>query len=285
LLEEESEYPVTTITEALGISRSTYYRKKKRYERGEPTRRPHPTPKQDQIRDEVRRLCRTYPKYGYRRIWANLRHKMGVEVSEMTVYRVMRDEGLLQEVSRYEAKRTRQSVDFNVTGPNQVWQTDMTKVWTESQGWVSVISIIDTFDRRIVASRTTLLGRSKEARDVLDDAVQKAFPQGVRGAQLKLVTDNGSQFISKSYIRMLKMLQIEHIRTSYKHPQSIGMIERWHRSLKEEEVWLGEYETLKEAKQGINRWVQFYNSSRLHSALGYKTPLQFNREGLRNSVA
>ena len=202
-----------------------------------------------------------------------------------TVYRVMRDEELLQKVPRYEAKRTYQPVDFEVTGPNEVWQTDLTKVWTKSQGWVSVISIIDTFDRRIVASKTSLLGRSKEAKDVLDEAVQKAFPLGVRGHELKLVTDNGSQFTSNSYTRMLKTLDIEHIRTSYKHPQSIGMIERWHRSLKEEEVWLDGYETLKKAKEGINRWVQFYNKERLHSALGYKTPLQYYRGSLRNSVA
>jgi len=273
------------ICESLGVSRSTYYRYKERFEQGEPARQRHPTPKQDEIRDEVRELCQKHPTYGYRRIWANLRYKKGIEVSQTTVYRVMQDEGLLQEVPRYEAKRTYQSVDFEVTGPNQVWQTDLTKVWTDSQGWVSVISIIDTFDRRIVASRTSLLGRSKEAKDVLDEAVQKAFPNGVRGHKLKLVTDNGSQFTSKSYTGMLKTLEIEHIRTSYKHPQSIGMIERWHRSLKEEEVWLGEYETLKQAKEGIDRWVQFYNRERLHSALAYKTPLQFNRGSLRNSVA
>jgi putative transposase len=222
-------------------------------------------------------------RLGYRRIWALLCRE-GVRVNLKTVYRVMKAEGLLQSVKRYEAKRTRQTWDMTLTSSNQVWHIDMTKIWTD-EGWAYLFSIIDAYDRRIVAWELNRFCRDDEAIRVLEKAVNHAFPNGVRGSGLKLVQDNGSQFTSRDFVQTLKTLEITPIRTSYRHPQSNGKMERWYRTLKEEEVWLNEYRSLEEAKASFDRYICFYNYDRVHSALGYVTPMEAYSGELSTQVA
>lgn len=161
---------------------------------------------------------------------------------------------------------------------------DMTKIWTE-EGWAYLFSIVDAYDRRIVAWSLTPFCRDQEAICVLEDAVNTAFPQGVQGQNLKLVHDNGSQFTSRRFVQTLKTLAITSIRTSYRHPQSNGKMERWYRTLKEEEVWPNEYCSLQEARDSITRFVHYYNHERIHSALGYLTPMEVYSGELSTQIA
>lgn len=254
----------------VGIHKSTFYRHRTRLNR--PATHCRVCYRQKSIRDRVRAWCERHPTYGYRRIWALLR-RSGIRVNPKTVYRVMKKEKLLQPLKRYEAKRSRRSWNLPIFRSNQVWHMDMTKIWTED-GWAYLFSIVDAHDRRVVAWSLTRLCRDQEAIRLLEDAVNRAFSQGVRGQGLKLVHDNGSQFTSRRFVQTLKTLDIAPIRTSYRHPQSNGKIERWYRTLKEEEVWSNEYRSLQEARDSIARFVHFYNHERIHSALGYFTPME-----------
>jgi putative transposase len=116
---------------------------------------------------------------------------------------IMKSEGLLQSSKRYAAKRTLRKWDLPVTGPNQVWHIDMTKIWTD-EGWTYLFSIVDAYDRRVVAWDLSRFCRDDEGIRVLEEAVNASFPYGVRGCGLKLVQDNGSQFTSRDFVQTLK---------------------------------------------------------------------------------
>jgi len=82
----------------------------------------------------------------------------------------------------------------------------------------------------------------------------------------------GTQFTSTRFIETLNRLGITHRRTAYNHPEGNSYIERFHRSLKEEEVWTAEYRNVHEARASIARWIQEYNHDRPHRGVGNRTP-------------
>ena len=89
---------------------------------------------------------------------------------------------------------------------------------------------------------------------------------------MTLTTDNGTQFTSSRFLETLGRLGITHRRTAYHHPEGNSYIERFHRSLKEEEVWTAEYRSLEEARGSIGRWIQEYNHDRPHRGVENRTP-------------
>src|SRR5271168_3111093 len=119
-----------------------------------------------------------------------------------------------------------------------------------------------------------VLCRSQDALNALNQAVLQVLPFDPhrKVLPLTLTTDNGTQFTSTRYLETLRQLGITHRRTAYNHPEGNGRIERFHRSLKEEEVWLHEYQSLAEARDSIARWIHQYNHQRPHQALHYRTP-------------
>jgi putative transposase len=142
--------------------------------------------------------------------------------------------------------------------PNHVWQSDMTKVWAgPSVGWAYLVSVIDCCTREIVGWDLSLLCRTEEALAALNRAVLEVLPFGSRGTGLTLTIDNGTQFTSARYVETLNQLGITHRRTAYNHPEGNSYIERFHRSLKEEEVWLNEYQNFDQAEhRPLDRGVQ-----------------------------
>ena len=98
------------------------------------------------------------------------------------------------------------------------------------------------------------------------------LPEGSRATRLTLTTDNGTQFTSTRFIETLGRLGITHRRTAYHHPEGNSYIERFHRSLKEEEVWTAEYRSVEEARTSIARWIEEYNHDRPHRGVQNRTP-------------
>ena len=112
----------------------------------------------------------------------------------------------------------------------------------------------------------------------LDMAVNRQFPDGVRGQSLGLMSDNGSQPTSLAFLRTCSTLEIQQAFTSYRNPKGNADTERMIRTLKEEGLWLQEWTSPWELISALGAWIESYNEHYLHSALGYKTPGQFERE-------
>ena len=132
--------------------------------------------------------------------------------------------------------------------------------------------MIDCHTREIVGWDLSARCRTQEALAAVEQAVLERLPAGSRGIGLTLTTDNGTQFTSARFLETLTELGITHRRTAYHHPEGNSYIERFHRSLKEEEVWPSEYQSLEEARASIERYLREYNHDRPHQSLGDRTP-------------
>ncbi|GMA58943.1 hypothetical protein GCM10025858_34460 [Alicyclobacillus sacchari] len=161
----------------------------------------------------------------------------------------------------------------------------MTKVWCGKDGWGYLFAVIDAYDREIVGYSFSRFCRTEDLLNAVDMALNYRFPSGVQGAGLTLRTDNGCQMTSRRFIQAMRACQINHERTGYNNPDDDGYIERFFRSLKEEEVWLQEYSSFAEAKAAIESYIHFYNTDRPHSALGYRSPLEFRNWKMKRNAA
>ena len=253
----------TLVAATLAISRSSlYYRERPRGSRA------------DRRYDEpIVVACGEKPAYGYRRVAWWLRRKEGLRVNRKRVLRVMRERGLLVRSRRLRARRKKEWGRVEATEPNQIWQSDMTKIWAgPGVGWAYLVSVIDCCIREIVGWNLSHRCRTEEALEAVEQAVLGRLPEVSREAHVTLTTDNGTQFTSARFIETLGRLGITHRRTAYHHPEGNSYIERFHRSLKEEEVWTAEYRSVEEARASISRWIEEYNQDRPHRGLRDRTP-------------
>jgi putative transposase len=256
-------YQTALVAATLMISRSSlYYRPR--------VRRPRADHRYD---EEIIAACGEKPTFGYRRVTLRLQRKQKLRINHKRVLRVMRERGLLVLPRRLRARRRKEWGRVEAAAPNQIWQSDMTKVWAgPSAGWAYLVCVIDCCTREITGWNLSLRCRSEEAIDAVEQSVLARLPGGSREAELTLTTDNGTQFTSTRYMETLSRLGITHRRTAYHHPEGNSYIERFHRSLKEEEVWVHEYRSMEEARTSIGKWIAEYNHERPHQSLQNRTP-------------
>ena len=163
----------------------------------------------------------------------------------------------------------------NPSGPNQVWQIDMTKVPVEGTGWLHHIAVVDMFTREVVGHFEGMRARAVEWRQALDQAVLDRFPDGSRGQGLTIQADNGCHPTARAFRNALHTLGIQLAFIDVCEPKQNAIVERYFRTLKEEEIWPTIYETVGQARDGIADFVRFYNQVREHSSLGYIPPTDF----------
>ena len=216
-------YTATLVAATLAISRSSlYYRKKRRGNRAD-----------RRFDEQIVVACGEKPAYGYRRVAWWLRRKERLKVNRKRVLRVMRERGLLVRSRRLRARRRKEWGRVEAAKPNQIWQSDMTKIWAgPAVGWAYLVSVIDCCTREIVGWDLSNRCRTEDALIAVEQAVLHRLPAGSRGADLTLTTDNGTQFTSTRFLETLVRLGITHRRRAYHHPEGNSYIERFHRSLK-----------------------------------------------------
>jgi putative transposase len=219
-----------------------------------------------------------YQGYGYRRMRAVLRRHFGWNVNHKRLRRLMRQAGLMQQRVR-RGHRPAVERPKTATAPNQVWQMDMTKLLLDGYGWLHVIGVIDIFDRQVVGYHISSRARASEWQAAWDAALLNRFPNGLRDhGRLTLQTDNGCQPTSRGFQQHIAVSDARLAYIAPATPEHNAYIERFFRTLKEEEIWPNLYETPEEAKSAIERYIRFYNEERVHSALGYSTPAEFFTE-------
>jgi putative transposase len=184
--------------------------------------------------------------------------------SPSSVYRVLKEAGLLD---RHTPKPSSKGKGFvQPLRPHEHWHVD-----------VSYINIAGTFYYLCSlldgCSRFTVHWEIRETMTEVDveQIVQRArerFP----GVTPRIISDNGPQFIARDFKEFIRLCGMTHVRTSPYYPQSNGKIERWHRILKEECIRPGTPLTLEDARRIVGKFVEYYNTVRLHSAIGYITP-------------
>ena len=155
--------------------------------------------------------CGEKPAYGYRRVTWWLRRKERLPVNGKRVLRVMRERSLLVRSRRLRARRKKEWGRVEAAQPNQIWQSDMTKIWAgPAVGWAYLVSVIDCCTREIVGWNLSLRCRTEEALAAVEQAVLERLPAGSRESALTLTTDNGTQFTSARFMETLTRLGITH---------------------------------------------------------------------------
>ena len=237
-----------------------------------------------QIRNEpilkrIEALKIDHPFWGYRRIWAHLNFIDKMCVNKKRVLRLMNKHRLIvSQETQLKAKRTSDKPKPRAEKPNEIYGIDMTKIKLENKGWAYLVLVIDWYTKKIVGH--TLDDRSKSSHwlSALNQAACLQCPEGTRGKGIKLVSDNGCQPTSVSFMRAASMMGIEQIFTSYNNPKGNADTERVFRTLKEEVVWTREYQSMPQLEKALKEWVEYYNTRYLHSALGYRPPVQIEQE-------
>jgi len=234
------------------------------------------------ILKRIKSIKAEHPFWGYRRVWAYLRYIDGLIVNKKRIYRLMRENNLtVKPNTRLIAKRVSERPKPRANKPKEWWGIDMTKVMTDS-GWVYVVIVLDWYTKKIVGHYSGRQARTAEWLEALERALNREYPQGVRGQGLKLISDNGSQPTSLSFMKACSNLEVEQVFTSYNNPKGNADTERMIRTMKEELFWLREWKGEAELSLELDKWVEYYNRNYLHSAHGYRSPIQAEEEYYRN---
>lgn len=263
--------------ETLGTSRSGQYRKMTKKAASVLNQR---------LLEKLKELRLAHPFWGYRRMTAWLRFREGYGVNRKRIQKLMRENGLTVEQKRHQALRTPQRSKPKATRPNEYWGIDMTKFLLGPLGWCYLVVVLDWFTKEIVGWNLSLRAKTSEWKEALDQALCEKFPWGVRDQGLNLVSDNGSQPTSVAFMRDTALLGINQIFCSYDNPKGNAETERVIRTIKEEVLWLNDFESFEEARATIGAWIgEDYNRLYVHSALGYRSPEEFRRQWVQSQEA
>ncbi len=234
------------------------------------------------LRDEIQKIALAWPSYGTRRITAEVRHR-GWKVNRKRVQRLMREDNLLCLRKRKFVVTTASghglavypnlAGSMQVSGVDQLWVADITYIRLEEE-FVFLAVILDAYSRRVIGWE---LDRTLEDRLTLA-ALRMALAQRAVRAGLVHHSDRGIQYASGDYIQQLKEHGITISMSRKANPWDNAACESFMKTLKWEEVYRSEYRDLPDARLRIGEFLeQVYNEQRLHSALGYVSPVEFER--------
>ncbi len=228
----------------------------------------------------IRAIKAEHPFWGYRRVWAHLRYVDGLTVNKKRVLRLMQTHSLtVKRNVRLKARRTPSRSKPRPSRPNEWWGIDMTKVMTRRSGWVHLVVVVDWRTKKFVGHFAGRRCLSRHWLEALEGAVTRQFPlTGSMEQGLSVMSDNGSQPTSVAFMRSCHHLGIRQAFTSYGNPKGNADTERAIRTMKEELLWLREWEDEHEVAQEVGRWVERFNEHYLHSTLGYRTPNQVEHQ-------
>jgi putative transposase len=264
--------------EAADVSRAGFYR------RQEPTAQERDL----DLRDQIQKIALEFPCYGRRRIVAELKRR-GWRANHKRVHRIMREDNLLCLRRRKFVVTTNSNhphpvypnlaADMDITAVNQLWVADITYIRLETE-FVYLAVILDAFSRRVVG---WALDRTLEAVLVIT-ALCRALQERRPAPGLVHHSDRGVQYACGDYTDLLKQHCITISMSRKGNPYDNAACESFMKTLKYEEVYRQEYRGMAEALASIGQFIdRTYNQKRLHSALGYRPPEEFER--IQSNVA
>jgi transposase InsO family protein len=259
------------------LPRSGYYRYVHRQPIGE-------TLEEMELRARIHDICLDFGFYGYRRVTAAL-HRRGYYVNHKRVFRLMRTDNLLCVRKRRWMICTTNSAhgyrvypnlaaELTLTGPNQLWVADITYIRLRRE-FIYLAAILDAFSRRVIGWALSRTIDTQLTLSALRYALNtRTVPEG-----LVHHSDRGVQYAATEYVQLLGAHDIRISMNRKGNPYDNARAESFMKTLKHEEVLVNEYSTMTEAYHSIAHFLDVvYNQRRLHSALGYKPPVEFEAD-------
>ena len=268
--EVRREFPVSLICRELGVARSRYYAWRREPPRHVPAR----------LLDQVKQIhAQTRQCYGSRRMAAALRQQ-GVVVGRHRARTLMRQAGVQVRYPRPRYRRADQASpvapnrlnrEFQPDRPDHVWAGDITYVATAG-GWLHVAIVMDLFARRVIGWACS---RRADA-DLVVTALDRAWQARGKPAEVMFHSDQGAQYTSAAFTKFLRDRRFVQSMSRRGNCWDNAVVERFFRSLKSE--GLPEYlADPARAEHAVDDYMIFYNTERLHSSLGYTTPVNTDR--------
>lgn len=272
------EFKIEKMADVLGVSRGGYYEFIER----KPSRR---ALENEVLVKEIKKSHKnSRGLYGSPRLHAELR-KQGKKCSRKRVSKLMKQEKIQARMRKKWKKTTQPSKkaveiapnhldqQFIVNKPNKVWVSDITYVWT-AEGWLYVAVVLDLFSRRVVGLS---MGDRLET-ELVTRALKQALYRRLINSELMHHSDRGCQYTSKEFRDLTLSHGIRLSMSAKGHCYDNAVAESFFHTMKTEHIYLTHYRTREEAKTSIFEYIEvFYNRLRLHSTLGYMSPLEFEK--------
>lgn len=281
-LQSNFQFSIQTMCRLFGVSRSSYYA----FRNHQPSRRDR---ENEVLKNEIMTSYLTSNKrYGAPKIHKDLLAK-GYSVSEKKVQKLMKELGIQSIIRKKYRPSTSSKLaqkeypnllnqDFSTDRINQKWVTDITYIYTLSDGWCYLSSILDLYSRKIIAWKLSRQMESSLVIETLKDALStRSIKEG-----LILHSDRGSQYTSNEYNNFLEKYHIQHSYSAKGCPYDNSCIESFHATIKKEciyaETAVG-YQDFESCFNSVFQYIEgFYNSRRRHSSLSYLCPNDFEKQ-------
>ena len=278
-LVEQSHLPVRRTLDKLGIPKTTFYRWYDRFQSfglpgledrtSGPGRIWNRIP--DSVRQEIVELALQEPELSPRELAVRFTDTKRYFVSETSVYRILKAHDLITSPAFVVIKAADAFRD-KTTAPNQLWQTDFTYLKVTGWGWFYLSTILDDYSRYIIAWKLCTTMKAGDVTATLKLALDASGCDRANVAHKpRLLSDNGSSYISGDLADWLEDHGMEHVRGAPYHPQTQGKIERWHQTLKNR-ILLENYYLPGDLENQIRKFVDHYNNHRYHESIGNVTP-------------
>jgi putative transposase len=241
------------------------------------------------LRDKIEAICLEYTRYGYRRVTHELRY-WNCHVNHKKVLRIMRESDLLCRVKRKRVKTTDSKHRFPrypnliremvINQLNQVWLSDITYIRIRT-GFVYLAAILDAHSRKVIGYAISIALDTALTLEALKMAIDQRKP----GPGVIHHSDQGVQYASGDYVSELKSKGFLVSMARAGNPYENARMESFFKTLKYEEVYLCEYQTFEDVLARLPYFIEeVYNRKRLHSALGYHSPNDFERLVLNQEI-
>lgn len=261
----------------MGIARATFYH--------ESTRDDLQLKRDLELRDTIENIHVELPGYGYRRVREHLLRE-GKRINAKRIRRVMKKFSLFSCIRKMIKQRgTHIGVrlvypnlvrGIKLTGPNQLWSTDITYIKLVNE-YVYLSAVIDVYTRKIVSWAVSRDLSHKFCLKALDIAVKRYKPE----PGIIHHSDRGVQYCCEEYVKYLTNNGFEISMSRLATPEDNAYIESFFKTLKNEEIYFKDYKVMNDVKENLPNFIErVYNTKRLHSGLGYKTPTEFEKEVL-----
>ena len=276
---EGSHLPTKQTLDMLGIPRSTFYRWYDLYlEDGlDGLSDKSPSPKSvwnripDDHRDDLIEFALEHEALTSRELAVKYTDERRYYVSESSAYRILKEADLITAPDYVVIKAAEEFKD-KTTAINQMWQTDFTYFKIIGWGWYYLSTILDDYSRYIIAWKLCTTMRASDVTETIELALAASgCDQAVIQHKPRLLSDNGSCYISGDLAEWLEKQKMEHVRGAPFHPQTQGKIERWHQTIKNR-ILLENYYLPGDLEQQIAVFVDHYNNHRYHESLKNVTP-------------
>jgi putative transposase len=271
-----SPLPRRQVLARLGLPKSTYYRWLKRQAEGRLEDRPGGSRRPwNKLRPEEEEIILTKateaPELSPRQLALRITDMEGFYISESTVYRILKREGLVKAAQVVGFKANRE-YHHKTSRTHELWATDCAHLKVEGWGWYYLVTVMDDFSRFILAWELQANMAAPSLIEVVQEAVDLTNMTDVPVEdRTALLSDNGPGYLSRRFSQYLRLVGINHITAAPYHPETNGKIERYHRTVKGE-IKLLPYETPSALRGAIRSFVEYYNYERYHEGLGNVTP-------------